>query len=302
VRGAGSGGKSLIMRIGVTGSTGALGGRIVEAIKRNGSIAEPYPGDVRSASELNAWASGLDAIAHCAAVVPTQEVSGFLLDAIAINVAGAANVARAARAAGCRLAYISTSHVYRSSDIPVDEKAPIAPISLYGLTKLQGEQWVREFCPDALILRVFSFFDARQAQSFLVPALIARIKNAPANAKLDLMGGHSRRDIADAIWLGTACARLIEDGASGIVNCAAGRRDSVHDIAVAVARALGRTDIEWNVVQDRPADYLLADTARLHSLAPDLPDFDLDAALAHSSATSDPRPADALNKRLGAAG
>lgn len=286
------------MRIGVTGATGALGKRIVEAIERNGSTVDPYSGDVRSSLELDAWSKGLDAIVHCAAVVPTQEVAGFLSDAIAINVAGTANVARAARAAGCRLAYISTSHVYRSSDTPVDEEALISPISLYGLTKLQGEQWVRQFCPDALILRVFSFFDGRQAQSFLVPALIARIRSAPMNARLDLMGGQSRRDIADAIWLGTACARLIEDGASGTINCAAGRRDSVLDIAMAVARALERSDIEWNVIQDRPADYLLADTARLHALAPDLPNFDLDVALAHAIATSDPRPANALNKRL----
>jgi nucleoside-diphosphate-sugar epimerase len=286
------------MRIGVTGATGTLGQRIVEALSESECTVIPYCGDVRSASDLDLWAKGLDAIVHSAAVVPTQEVAGFLTDAVAINVAGTANVARAAKASACRLVYISTSHVYGSSDQPLDEDAPIDPISLYGLTKLQGEQWARQFRPDALILRVFSFFDARQARSFLVPALLARIQASPEGAVLDLMGGESRRDIADAAWLAQACVALIKTNATGIVNCAAGRCDSVLNIAEAVARALGRSDIQWNVVQDRPADYLLADTNRLRRLAPELADFDLDKALEQAKEASAPRPADALSKRL----
>lgn len=289
------------MRVGVTGTTGALGQRIVEALQRDGNDVLPFGGDVRSGNALESWARDLDAIVHCAAVVPTNEVATFLSEAIAINVGGTANVARAAKASGCKLTYISTSHVYRSSDDPLPEDAPIAPVSLYGLTKLQGEQWARELCPDALILRVFSFFDARQAQSFLVPALMARIAAAPHGATLDLMGGQSRRDMADATWLGTACAKLVGIGATGIVNCASGRRDSVLDIAEAVARALGRTDIAWNVVQDRPADYLLADTRKIDELAGGLPAFDLDAALIAAYATLAPRAADALSRRLGSA-
>jgi nucleoside-diphosphate-sugar epimerase len=288
------------MRVGVTGITGALGQRVAEALVREGNDVKSFDSDVRSGPALNDWAQGLDGIVHCAAVVPTSEVANFLADAIAINVGGTANVAQAAVTAGCKLAYVSTSHVYRSSSDPVSEQAPIAPVSLYGLTKLQGEHWVEKLCPDALILRVFSFFDARQAQSFLVPALMARISAAPKDAVLDLMGGESRRDIADATWLGSVCAKLIGSGASGAVNCAAGRRDSVIDIAQAVARALGRTDIQWNVVQDRPADYLLADTTRIEELIGELPEFNLDAALIAAAAASAPRSAEAFSRRRGA--
>lgn len=288
------------MQVGVTGITGALGQRVAEALVREGNDVKSFDGDVRSGRVLDDWAQGLDAIVHCAAVVPTSEVANFLVDAIAINVGGTANVAQAAATAGCKLAYVSTSHVYRSSDDPVSEQAPIAPVSLYGLTKLQGEHWVEKLCPDALILRVFSFFDARQAQSFLVPALMARISAAPQDSVLNLMGGESRRDIADATWLGSVCAKLIGSGASGTVNCAAGRRDSVLDIAQAVARALGRTDIRWNVVQDRPADYLLADTTRIKKLLGELPEFDLDAALVAAASASAPRSAEAFSRRRGA--
>ena len=287
------------MKIGLTGATGALGHRIAEASKASGMDVRPFAGDVRSTEDLRNWAQGLDAIIHSAAVVPTKDVVEHLSDAIAINVAGTANVSQVARDAGCRLVYISTSHVYQSSDQPIAEDGAIAPISPYGLTKLQGEQWARWFCPDVLILRVFSFFDARQAGSFLIPALITRIATAEQGAQLDLFGGESRRDMADAGWLGLVCTQLIRQGATGIVNCASGRRDSVLEIAQETASALGRSDIRWNVIQDRPADYLLADTTRLKSLVADLPPFDLSASLVRAHRDFAPRSGDALTHRFG---
>ena len=164
------------MRIGLTGARGVLGARIHSTLSTRGHKVVPLVGDVRDAPALDNWAKHLDAAVHAAAIVPVHKVANHLFDAISVNVAGTANVARAiARSSNCHLTYISTSHVYAPSDRPVRENDQLRPASLYGLTKLQGEQWASSISERLLIVRVFSFFDARQPDSYLVPSLRARI-------------------------------------------------------------------------------------------------------------------------------
>jgi len=75
------------------------------------------------------------------------------------NRIGAGNVARAAREIGARLIHVSTDLVfdgglsrrYREDDVA-------SPISVYGRTKLDGENAVRSELPEATILRAAWFF------------------------------------------------------------------------------------------------------------------------------------------------
>ena len=57
-------------------------------------------------------------------------------------------VARAASAHGARLAYLSTADVYGARH--VDEKTPVAPASLYALSKWWAEQVARLYAPKGL--------------------------------------------------------------------------------------------------------------------------------------------------------
>ncbi|MEG8047510.1 sugar nucleotide-binding protein [Sphingomonas aerolata] len=135
------------MTIGLTGARGVLGRRLVEVLDARGTRVAPFDGDVRDAAALAEWATGCERIVHAAAIVPTIQVKEGTGTAIAVNVAGTANVATAAASAGVPLTYISTSHVYASSDSALPEDAPVHPVSLYGLTKWQGEQWVDQLAP-----------------------------------------------------------------------------------------------------------------------------------------------------------
>lgn len=289
------------MRIGVTGARGVLGARIAAALAQRGHAVDAFGGEVRDAEGVGAWIERVDCVVHCAAVVPVQQVADHAGTAIAVNVGGTATVAAAAARLGRRLVYISTSHVYRSRDAGLSESDAIAPISLYGLTKRQGEEWVERLAKDALILRLFSYFDERQASSFLVPGLHGRIGKAEPGATIDLFGGHNRRDMASASWLADACAALLDAGAHGVVNCATGSDLAVVAIAERMARAMNREDVRWNVIQDRPVDVLVSDNARLRTLLPDLADFDLDAALARYARDAAPSVSDGFERRLRAA-
>ena len=256
-----------------------LGSRIAEALAAQGHQLSPFGGDVRDSQAIEIWANGCQWIVHAAAMVPVKDVAARLGEAIAVNVAGTAIVAQAAARAGARFAYISSSHVYRASDRPLAETEPVEGTTLYGRTKLQGEAWAEALAPGALVLRVFSFFDPRQPTSYLVPALRARVQQAPAGAELVLDGGGSVRDIAPARWLAQRCAALIGADATGIVNVGTGLGHRVLDIAWALAGTLGRDDLTWRAA-DGVTNSLMASVERLVDLTGPLHPPSLSATLA----------------------
>jgi nucleoside-diphosphate-sugar epimerase len=280
------------MRAGLTGGKGVLGARIHAALAQGGHDVSLFAGDVRDLAALRSWCRDLDCVVHAAAIVPVRAVQEALGDAIAVNVGGTANVANAvSEIGGCRLIYISTSHVYRSSDAALEEGGALAPISAYGLTKLQGEQWVQRLVADPLIIRIFSFFDIRQPSEYLVPALQKRVQAAEPGAELVLEGSENIRDIADATWMGGTCAGLIEAGAAGIINCGTGAAMKVADIAQTLSRAMGRTDVHWLGRQNGPVSTLVAHTGRLRGILPDMPAFDLGASVTRFAAEKAAGPA-----------
>lgn len=274
------------MLVGLTGARGVLGTRISEALIRHGHEINPFVGDVRNLSDLEAWVSDLQVVVHAAAVVPVEDVAQHPSEAIAVNVGGTANVALAvSKTSNCRMVYLSTSHAYRSIDRPIVETDPIDPVSLYGLSKFQGEEWVRRLVEDALIVRVFSFFDDRQARPYLVPSLRERLMFAAPNAELELHGANNIRDLADARFLGEICARLAVERSGGVVNCGTGHSYSILEIANELANAMGRKDVTWREAANSQVSVLVANTAELsRRFGGFMPPFDLAESL-HSFAT-----------------
>jgi nucleoside-diphosphate-sugar epimerase len=147
------------------------------------------------------------------------------------------------------------------------------------LTKLHGENWVLSILPDALVLRVFSFFDRRQPVSYLVPALTGRIRSADYGAVLPLRGAKCSRDIADASWIAGICAALVGRRATGIVNCGTGRGFLVREVAEKLAVAMARPDVSWEGFPDDAINALVADTSRLNQLLGSDPEFDLEKSI-----------------------
>src|SRR5450756_628946 len=96
-----------------------------------------------------------DGVVKCAAYTAVDRAETEQDAAYRVNVLGARNVAQAAQRVGARIVYFSTDYVFDGTATePYDEEAPTAPLSVYGRTKLQGEQATREANPDHLILRL----------------------------------------------------------------------------------------------------------------------------------------------------
>ena len=96
-----------------------------------------------------------DVVVNCAAWTAVDSAEDFQSEAFSINADGARNVAIAARNIGARLAHISTDYVFPGNEVGArNEDAPTGPTSVYGSSKLAGEEAVQaEYSANSVIIR-----------------------------------------------------------------------------------------------------------------------------------------------------
>lgn len=100
-------------------------------------------------------------IINAAAYTAVDKAESEQAAAYAINRDGAGTLAQAAAKAGIPLLHISTDYVFDGeSPAPYREDDTAAPTGVYGDSKWQGEQAVRQHCPQHIILRVAWVFGA----------------------------------------------------------------------------------------------------------------------------------------------
>ena len=95
-----------------------------------------------------------DVIINCAALTNVDGCEKMWDLAYKINAIGPRNLAIAATAVGAKLMHVSTDYVFAGTErTPRTEFDTPDPISAYGKTKLEGEQFVRQFAEKFFILR-----------------------------------------------------------------------------------------------------------------------------------------------------
>jgi dTDP-4-dehydrorhamnose reductase len=91
---------------------------------------------------------------NCAAYTAVDKAEDDVDTARKVNRDGAANLARMCKNYGATLMHVSTDFVFEGNTTqPLTETDYAAPINVYGLTKLEGEQAVTELLPEHYILR-----------------------------------------------------------------------------------------------------------------------------------------------------
>ncbi|SKC36239.1 dTDP-4-dehydrorhamnose reductase [Krasilnikoviella flava] len=160
----------------VTGAGGMLGHDLLDVLRAAGAdvvALDRADLDVTDAAAAAAAVQGADVVVNCAAWTAVDDAETHEPDAFRVNATGAANLARAAHAAGARLVQVSTDYVFDgSASAPYAEDAPPAPVSAYGRTKAAGEWAVRAEAPDHLIVRTAWLYGAYGA---CFPRTMARL-------------------------------------------------------------------------------------------------------------------------------
>jgi dTDP-L-rhamnose 4-epimerase len=140
--------------------------------------------------------------------------------------------------------------------VPTDESKPVDLASIYALTKYAQERQVLIFGEaygiDAVALRLFNVFGPGQALSNPYTGVLANFASRLANGQRPMIfeDGEQRRDF---VYVGDVarafCEALVQPSAAGeVFNIGSGHDRSVTEVANSIARAMGRDDIDPEIV------------------------------------------------------
>ncbi|MBQ7549635.1 MAG: dTDP-4-dehydrorhamnose reductase [Clostridia bacterium] len=146
------------MKILVTGCNGQLGHDVIKTLKKRN--IECLATDVGDFDITDALAARVfieaycpDAVIHCAAYTAVDRAEDDEENCRRVNVLGTENIAAVCADIGAKLLYVSTDYVYGGGSEPHEVGDPVAPINVYGKTKLEGELAVRKHTDRFFIVR-----------------------------------------------------------------------------------------------------------------------------------------------------
>jgi dTDP-4-dehydrorhamnose reductase len=136
----------------------------------------------------------------------------------ALNARAPAVTAAACRAVGGRTIFLSTEYVFDGTAGPYAEDDPVCPISVYGRTKLKGEQAVLAADPNSLAVRTTVVFSYAPEELNFAMQLINRLSNGQRMR----IPGDQFSSPTYAPFLAEAIARLCDSGFAvrGVLNIA----------------------------------------------------------------------------------
>ena len=148
------------MRILVTGANGQLGNEMQVLAKENPQHTY-YFTDVQEldiCDKQAVWAyiaeKRIELIVNCAAYTAVDKAEDNPELAYKLNCEAAKELASAAQFNGAAMIQVSTDYVFDgTAHIPYTEEEPTCPASVYGSTKLAGEQNVMDHCEKAMVIR-----------------------------------------------------------------------------------------------------------------------------------------------------
>ncbi len=148
------------MNVLVTGSLGQLGSEILALSGRDGN-KRYYFYDLpelditdKKAVEHVCGNHDIDAIVNCAAYTAVDNAEDNSVSAYRVNRDGAAVLAEVAKDRDALLVHISTDYVFDGKAYkPYREHDPVSPLGVYGKSKWEGEELVRQIAPSYMIIR-----------------------------------------------------------------------------------------------------------------------------------------------------
>jgi dTDP-4-dehydrorhamnose reductase len=146
-------------------------------------------------------ASGSNLVVNAAGYTAVDKAEAEPERAMAVNRDGAGHIARAAQAAGALLVHLSTDYVFDGAKVGAyREDDAVAPLSVYGRSKTEGEETVRAAGPRHIVLRTARVFSPR-AQNFVGTMLRVARDRPSLRVVEDQIGCPTPADaIALAVW------------------------------------------------------------------------------------------------------
>jgi len=146
------------MRLLITGAKGMLGRTLIRELREFETVPTDIETDITDLAQMDAALAQHrpDCVIHCAAMTAVDRCESERDVAFRINATGSENVARACTLHNARLIAISTDYVFRGDAARPYSEADAADggNTVYGQSKFEGEQRIRQYAPHAVIARV----------------------------------------------------------------------------------------------------------------------------------------------------
>jgi dTDP-4-dehydrorhamnose reductase len=175
-----------------------------------------------------------EAIVNAAAYTAVDKSESELAAATQVNAVAPGVLAEEAGRLGALLVHYSTDYVFDGSKrTPYTEEDEPNPLSAYGRTKLEGEARIRASGCRHLIIRTSWIYGPHAANFYQII-----LRKALANEPMRVVDDQTSVPTS-AVFLAECTAKLLESGASGLLNVVPSGQASRYDFACEVLRVLG---------------------------------------------------------------
>lgn len=275
------------MKILITGSKGQLGNELKDIINKGyseiGKVSEcinnsqvfDFDVDKLDITDLKSVKNVLntikpDVVINCAAATNVDGCESDEDFAFKVNALGPRNLAIVCEEMGAKLVQVSTDYVFSGvGEKPLTEYDLTAPYSVYGKTKLLGENYVREFCSKYYIVRTAWLYGYVGHNFVYTMRRLGKEKDS-INVVNDQIGNPTHaNDLAYHIL------KLIETDEYGIYHCTGKGECSWYDFAKMIIELSGEkcivnscTSEEYKTPAKRP-EYSSLDNMMLRNTVGD---------------------------------
>ena len=240
------------MKILITGSNGQLGNELQKIVATGraeiGSVSEQIKNsevfaldvdklDITKLEQVKTVLKEInpDVVINCAAATNVDGCEANKDLALKINAIGAKNLAIVSEEMGAKLVQVSTDYVFSGvGEIPLNESDLVAPYSVYGKTKLLGEEYVREFSSKYYIVRTAWLYGYVGHNFVYTMMRLGKEKESLSVVNDQLGNPTSANDLAYHIL------KLIETDEYGVYHCTGKGECSWYDFAAEIMKLAGR--------------------------------------------------------------
>jgi dTDP-4-dehydrorhamnose reductase len=236
------------LKILITGASGLYGSKLTQIISTNHQVYAAYSKnkpihgtalkfDISNKNQVeHAFKkANPDAVVHAASLTDVDKCETDKELAWKTNVEGTRSIAKAAKAYGAFLLYVSTDYVFNGEKGNYTETDTPAPINYYGLTKLKAEELIKDMMDEYCIARPSVIYGATPAAGKINFALwlINKLRKKE-NVKIVTDQRNSptlNTNLAEMTW------EIIHRRMTGIYHLAGATRISRYDLAKSIASA-----------------------------------------------------------------
>lgn len=190
----------------VTGSKGQLGNEMQLAAVRYPQFNYLYTDvdelDICDKMALNAFvkANSIDFIVNCAAYTAVDKAEDDVDLCYKINSDAVRNIGEVASENDIKVVHVSTDYVFDGTNyLPYSEDQEVCPATVYGKSKLAGEQALTQSCTDSVIIRTAWLYSSF-GNNFVKTMIKLGAERDTLNVIFDQVGTPTyAADLADAI-------------------------------------------------------------------------------------------------------